>query len=66
MIERKAERGTRWKIQILYFADEGRRHGSGPIQSGGADSQASHFQNMFKLHGMIRRGSFSVLVGYHT
>ena len=43
MIERKAERGTRWKIQILYFADEGRRHGSGPIQGGGGDSQVSHF-----------------------
>ena len=43
MIKRKAERGTIWKIQILYFEDEGRRHGSGPIQSGGADFQVSHF-----------------------
>ena len=43
MIEGKAERRTIWKIQILYFADEGRRHGSGPIQSGGADFLVSHF-----------------------
>jgi len=24
------------------------------------------FQNMFKLHGMVWRGSSSLLMGYHT
>ena len=24
------------------------------------------FQNMFKLHGMVWRGSLSLLMGYHT
>ena len=42
MIKRKGERGARSKIQILHFADEGRRHGSNQ-QRGAAASQTSHF-----------------------
>ena len=42
MIKRKGERGARSKIQILHFADEGRRNGSNQ-QRGAAASQTSHF-----------------------
>ena len=62
MIKRKGERGARSKIQILHFADEGRRHGSVEEKL----LKFLIFQNVLKLHSMIKRSSFSVLMSYHT
>ena len=57
--------------------DQGVRFKFYTLQMRGGDTAATNreeqeflklliFQNMFKLHGMVWRGSLSLLMGYHT